>query len=260
MVNLPCVCWFCSANACSFLIGSDWETAMQNLTFPFVYSWPGCVCKLTSPLDKYKGNRDAYIDLGIIRQRSKRLVQCLVHLLGISFKETTTSCHSTLAHVHEQKEKERNIPPMNNVSPVNTTRCSPSCMKKQILSCVWQGVCRASTEMRSPILNFSPCFGVEVTDKQFRPPMMGSLPNCSSWVVRYLVWPAGPGVYLLSRCFRRHGPSDWIVSSFAIHGHSHIEWNILMGVDNSRKINLPILDLGFQDRYNPTCSISTSTN
>ena len=105
-------------------------------------------------------------------------------------------------------KKERNIPPINSVSPVNTTRCSPSCMKKQILSCVWQGVCRALTEMRSPILNVSPCFGVEVTDKQFRPPMMGSLPNCSSCVVRSLVWPAGPGAYLLSRCFRRHGPSD----------------------------------------------------
>ena len=120
------------------------------------------------------------------------------------------------------KRKERNSPPMNNVSPVNTTRCSPSCMKKQILSCVWQGVCRALTEMRSPILNVSPCFGVEVTDKQFRPPMMGSLPNCSSWVVRSLVWLAGPRNYLLSRCFHRHGPSDWIVSSFAIHRHDHI--------------------------------------
>ena len=57
------------------------------------------------------GNRDAYVDLGIIRQRSKRLVQGLMHLLGISFKETTASCHhNTLTHVHEQKERKKRTP------------------------------------------------------------------------------------------------------------------------------------------------------
>lgn len=100
MVNLPCVCWFCSANACSFLIGSDWETAMQNLTFPFVYSWPGYIRKLIFTW-QILGIEYAYVDLGIIWQCSKSLVQCLVHLLGISFEETAAPCHSELARIHE---------------------------------------------------------------------------------------------------------------------------------------------------------------
>lgn len=51
------------------------------------------------------GIQYAYIDLGIIRQRSKSLIQCLVHLLGISFKETTASCHTTLATNTNRKKK-----------------------------------------------------------------------------------------------------------------------------------------------------------
>lgn len=41
-MNLPWVSWFALANASSFLMGSDWDTARQNLTLPLVYSCPGC--------------------------------------------------------------------------------------------------------------------------------------------------------------------------------------------------------------------------
>jgi len=41
IVKLPCVCSLFSANACSFLTGSVGDTFTRNLTFCFVYSWPG---------------------------------------------------------------------------------------------------------------------------------------------------------------------------------------------------------------------------
>ena len=50
-----------------------------------------------------------------------------------------------------------------------------------MLSCVWQGVCSALTEMRSPILKTSPCAGVLVTDWQFLPPMTESWPKVFSF-------------------------------------------------------------------------------
>ena len=62
-------------------------------------------------------------------------------------------------------------PPMNRVSPVKTTRSLPSSMSQQILSCVWQGVCNAFTEIPCPILKVSSCFGVRVTSSQSLPPM-----------------------------------------------------------------------------------------
>ena len=64
-------------------------------------------------------------------------------------------------------------PPMKSVSPVKTALSSPSSNKKQMLSCVWHGVCNAFTRMLLPTLKVSPFAGVLVTLSQSRPPMIG---------------------------------------------------------------------------------------
>jgi len=45
IVNLPCVCGLFSAKDCSFFTGSVCRTVVRNLTFCFVYSWPGFACQ-----------------------------------------------------------------------------------------------------------------------------------------------------------------------------------------------------------------------
>lgn len=43
--------------------------------------------------------------------------------------------------------EQSNAPLMNSVSPVKTARPVSSSMKKQMLSCVWHGVCTPRTAM-----------------------------------------------------------------------------------------------------------------
>ena len=52
-----------------------------------------------------------------------------------------------------------------------------------MLSCVWQGVCSAFTDMPWPILNVSPSFGVLLTASHCLPPITGSPLNCESCYV-----------------------------------------------------------------------------
>jgi hypothetical protein len=70
---------------------------MPNLTLLLVYSWPGCGNHVSSCTTRGFRYSSPYVDLGVIRQRSKSLVQSLVHLLGITFEETTTTyCYVSL--------------------------------------------------------------------------------------------------------------------------------------------------------------------
>jgi len=67
---------------------------------------------------------------------------------------------------------------MNSVSPVKTALL-PSLLssnRKQMLSWVWQGVCRARIEMLEPAAsgNDALCAGVVVTRAQSRPATIGS--------------------------------------------------------------------------------------
>lgn len=72
------------------------------------------------------------------------------------------------------------VPPINKVSPVKTTRSLPSSINQQMLSCVWQGVCSALTDIPCPILKVSSCFGVRVTASQSLPPITGMFLNSAS--------------------------------------------------------------------------------
>lgn len=74
---------------------------------------------------------------------------------------------------------------MKSVSPVKTALSSPSSNRKQMLSCVWQGVCRARTFMLSPIVKVELWDGVSVTLSQSLPPIIGSL-KCLSWEISML--------------------------------------------------------------------------
>ena len=78
---------------------------------------------------------------------------------------------------------------------MKTTFSSPSCMYQQMLSCVWHGVCRASTEIPSPILKVSPWAGVRVTASQSLPPMMGRPGNCESYEGPGQLYGSGDGVH-----------------------------------------------------------------
>lgn len=88
MVNFPCVSLLASAKAWSFLIGSVWDTWIQNFTFAFVYSWPGFEVSVKSLKTK---DDKTYINLGVIWQGCQRLIQCLVHLRSIALEETAAT-------------------------------------------------------------------------------------------------------------------------------------------------------------------------
>lgn len=90
MVNLPCVCLFFSAKSSSFLIASFCETVTANLTLLLVYSWPGY--RLSEYGEQFHLVRSfTHIDLGIIGQSSKSLIQRLVHLSSRAFEEASTA-------------------------------------------------------------------------------------------------------------------------------------------------------------------------
>ena len=67
---------------------------MPNLTLPLVYSWPGYNTFVSSYANCGFRFPSTHVDLGVIRQSSKSLVQSLVHLLGSAFEETTTTYYS----------------------------------------------------------------------------------------------------------------------------------------------------------------------
>jgi len=71
------------------------------------------------------------------------------------------------------KRDTEHVPLMKSVSPVNTTRSSPSSMNQQMLSCVWQGVWSGVT-LILPIASSSLWPGVSVTRSQSFPPQTGS--------------------------------------------------------------------------------------
>lgn len=89
-----------------------------------------------------------------------------------------------------------------------------------MLSCVWQGVCRALTLM-SPMLKVSPCAGVLVTLLQSLPPMMGR-GYVLSWLMISIAVSFSSAkdkgvLNLPSRRCRRHG-RDGYAASVTIFG------------------------------------------
>lgn len=107
MLNLPWVSLCFSTNACSFLIGSDWDISRQNSTFCFVYSWPGCKSVGKSLLCFFIAYFDlkimgwTYIDLGIVWKPSKNMIQGIIHLFSSSLKESAASCQDIVLLVLE---------------------------------------------------------------------------------------------------------------------------------------------------------------
>lgn len=90
MVNLPVVTLLFSAKSCRALTGSLCSTEMANWTLAFVYSWPGCIPVSTILLFASDAN-NTHVDDGVVGQGSQTLVQGLVHLGGIAFKEPAAS-------------------------------------------------------------------------------------------------------------------------------------------------------------------------
>lgn len=141
-------------------------------------------------------------------------------ILGVSIRLLTVAI-----------EGDDEVPPMKRVSPVNTTRSSPSSMNQQIESCVWQGVCRAVTLMFCPILKLSSCPGVFVTAWQSLPPITDRF---LKWVHYHLL------VYANER--RAFDPtiselppewSEWLASSQHLWGLLIPQSGLLMGVHDS---------------------------
>jgi hypothetical protein len=108
---------------------------MPNLTLLLVYSWPGYNESVSEDTNQRFWFSCPYVDLGVIRQRSKSLVQSLVHLLRIAFEETTTT-YCFVSSLFVPTLSPRDLPPMKRVSPVKTTFSLPSSNKKQTLSWV----------------------------------------------------------------------------------------------------------------------------
>lgn len=81
-------------------MGSDWDTARQNLTFPFVYSWPGW---RESAIFQGYSTDQTYVDLGVIREISEDFIESVMHLLGVSFEEASASCECRVRRLEKSR-------------------------------------------------------------------------------------------------------------------------------------------------------------
>ena len=89
IVNFPCVCSLFSANDCNFFTGSVFRTVIRNLTFCFVYSWPGFAGQQGCPQGSKRGT---YIYFGVVWQSSKGLIQRCVHFCWGALEKAHTTC------------------------------------------------------------------------------------------------------------------------------------------------------------------------
>lgn len=65
------------------------------MTLDFVYSWPDFATVSVGVKGSPRIIKETYVYFGVVRERSKALVQSLVHLLGIALEEAATAWGTT---------------------------------------------------------------------------------------------------------------------------------------------------------------------